>query len=102
MNSSILVSNSKPKCSQKELNTLKTILNGIQTDFSFNFVIFNHNACLYITLCINHVPCVKSVQIRSFGLNTGKYRPEKTPYLNTFHAVVMISCYHFPLKKNLT
>ena len=22
-----------------------------------------------------------------FGLNTGKYGPEKTPYLNTFHAV---------------
>ena len=22
-----------------------------------------------------------------FGLNAGKYRPEKTPYLNTFHAV---------------
>ena len=22
-----------------------------------------------------------------FGLNTGKYGPEKTPYFNTFHAV---------------
>ena len=22
-----------------------------------------------------------------FGLNTGKYGPEKTPYLDTFHAV---------------
>ena len=22
-----------------------------------------------------------------FGLNTGKYRPEKTPYLDTFHVV---------------
>ena len=22
-----------------------------------------------------------------FGLNTGKYGPEKAPYLNTFHAV---------------
>ena len=22
-----------------------------------------------------------------FGLNTGKYRPEKTPYLGTFHTV---------------
>ena len=36
--------------------------------------------------------CVKSVQIRSFfwsvfSLNTGKYEPEKTPYLDTFHAV---------------
>ena len=26
-----------------------------------------------------------------FGLNSGKYRPEKTPYLNTFHAVTVIS-----------
>ena len=38
---------------------------------------------------------VKSVQIRVysgqyipvFGLNTGKYGPEITPYLDTFHAV---------------
>ena len=38
---------------------------------------------------------MKSVQIWSFsgpyfpafGLNTGKYGPEKTPYLDTFHAV---------------
>ena len=41
------------------------------------------------------IPCVKVVQIQSFsgqyfpvfGLNTGKYGPEKTPYLDTFHAV---------------
>ena len=25
-----------------------------------------------------------------FGLNTGKYSPEKTPYLDTFHAVLFI------------
>ena len=24
-----------------------------------------------------------------FGLNTGKYGPEKTPYLNTFHAMLV-------------
>ena len=35
---------------------------------------------------------VKSVQIQSFSWsvfspNAGKYRPEKTPYLDTFHAV---------------
>ena len=38
---------------------------------------------------------VKSIQILScfwslfscIGLNTGKYGPEKTPYLNTFHPV---------------
>ena len=32
---------------------------------------------------------MKSVQIRSFsGPNAGKYGPEKTPYLHTFHAVI--------------
>ena len=39
--------------------------------------------------------CAKNVQIRSFfgpyfpvfGLNMGKYGPDKTPYLDTFHAV---------------
>ena len=39
--------------------------------------------------------CVKSVQIWSlsgpffpvFGLNTGKYGLEKTPYFDTFHGV---------------
>ena len=42
----------------------------------------------------NH--CVKSVQLRSFsgpyflvfGLNTGKYGPEKTIYLEGFHVVI--------------
>ena len=30
--------------------------------------------------------CVRSVQTQSFsGPNTGKYGPEKTPYLDTFH-----------------
>ena len=39
--------------------------------------------------------CVKSVQIWSyfwsvFNLNTGKYGPEITSYLDTFHAVTLI------------
>ena len=29
-----------------------------------------------------------------FGLNTRKYRPEKSPYLDTFHAVI---CYYSPM-----
>ena len=49
--------------------------------------------CLLGPLHITH--CVKSVQIRRFSgpyfpvfsPNTGKYRPEKTTYLDTFHAV---------------
>ena len=41
---------------------------------------------------IESLYCVKTVQIRSFfwpvfSPNAGKYRPEKTPYLDTFHAV---------------
>ena len=31
--------------------------------------------------------CIQSGQISVFSLNTGKYGPEKTPYLDTFHAV---------------
>ena len=27
-----------------------------------------------------------------FGLNTGKYGPEITPYLDTFHAVLDLQC----------
>ena len=30
-----------------------------------------------------------------FGLNTGKYRPEKFPYLDTFHIVILI--YFWPM-----
>ena len=44
--------------------------------------------------------CVKSDQLRSFSgpnnpvfsPNTGKYGPEKTPDLETFHAVQFMSC----------
>ena len=42
-----------------------------------------------------------------FGLNTGKYGPEKTPYLDTFPAVNMIwkllglMVTHFPVLLNL-
>ena len=45
---------------------------------------------------ISDIHCVKRVQIRSFlwsvfSPNAGKYGPEKTPYFNTFHAVISIS-----------
>ena len=50
--------------------------------------------------CLNSVihHCVTSVQIRSFfwsvfSPNAGKYGPEKTPYLDTFHVV------HFTISK---
>ena len=48
------------------------------------------------TLDIKGVHCVSKNGILSgpwfpaFALNTGKYRPETTPYLDTFHAVVCI------------
>ena len=38
-----------------------------------------------------HIHFVKSVQIRSFFPNAGKYGPEKTSYLDTFHAVIRLS-----------
>ena len=39
--------------------------------------------------------CLKSVQIQNFfwsvfSPNTGKYRPEKAPYLDTFHSVLAL------------
>ena len=54
-----------------------------------------------IKLFENSTRCVKSVQIQSlfwsvfsciwteFSPNTGKYGPEKTPYLDTFHVVTL-------------
>ena len=52
---------------------------------------------------LHHNHCVKSVQIRNFFWSvfsciqseTGKYGPEIIPYLDTFHAVVVCSCYNF-------
>ena len=34
-----------------------------------------------------------------FGLSTGKYRPEKTPYLDTFHAVQHYLYFKLTLRK---
>ena len=44
--------------------------------------------------------CVKSVQIRScfwsvFSPNAGKYGPEITPYLDTFHAVSVLDNFKY-------
>ena len=60
-------------------------------------------SCIFLTVTISQCcnRCVKSVQIRSFfwsafshipafSANAGKYRPEKTPYLDTFHAVNIV------------
>ena len=39
-----------------------------------------------------NVHCVKSARIRSyFSSNTGKYGPEITPHLDTFHAVLIFA-----------
>ena len=39
-------------------------------------------------------PCVKSAEYGVIsGPNTGKYRPEITSYLNTFHAVMKMRIY---------
>ena len=50
--------------------------------------------------------CVKSVQIQSyfsvFGLNTGKYGPEQTLYLDTFYAVPEYITVNMILFQNLS
>ena len=58
----------------------------------YTFWVIGQKYCefYWLVCCKSH--CVKSVQIRSFfwfvfSPNTGKYRPEKTPYLDTFNAV---------------
>ena len=35
-----------------------------------------------------NIHCMKSVQIWSYFWNAGKYGPEITPYLDTFHSVI--------------
>ena len=34
-----------------------------------------------------------------FGLNTGKYGPEKTPYLDTFHAAILFNNHNIEIFK---
>ena len=41
------------------------------------------NAEFFLTRIFLHFPV--------FGLNTGKYGPEKTPYLDTFHTVIILN-----------
>ena len=55
-----------------------------------------------MTVACSNIHCMKSVQIRIYfwsvfsciqtfsSPNAGKYKPEITPYLNTFHAVISI------------
>ena len=54
-------------------------------------------------ITIIQVHCVKNVQIRRFSWsvfyvlfvpNTGKYGPDKTPYSDTFHAVLILVKHH--------
>ena len=53
---------------------------------------YNHNLTITKSKNAYSTHCVISVQIRSFfwsvfSRNTGKYGPERTPYLETFHVV---------------
>ena len=57
---------------------------------------------IILHIILYYIHCVKSVQIRSifwsvfshirteFSPNAGKYGPEKTLYLDTFHAVIIL------------
>ena len=54
------------------------------------------NICVSFRFRVREIDTVRKVSkygvfsgpyFPAFGLNTGKYGPEKTPYLNTFHAV---------------
>ena len=54
----------------------------------------NDHPLLPTTIVVIEIRCVKSVQIRNYfwyvlSPNTGKYRPEITPHLDTFQAVIV-------------
>ena len=65
--------------------------------FLIFLIFYPPRKCNYYQETMSHF--VKSVQIRSFSgpyfpvfsPNTGKYGPEKTPYLDTFHAVSLVA-----------
>ena len=84
---------------------------GLPSALSLNFTIYEKGHPLFKMCFHKLVDCVKSVQIRSFfwsvffrigteygqigtylstfSPNAGKYGPETTPYLDTFHALVV-------------
>ena len=65
-----------------------------------NVTIFNRFWCLHLRLCawtlISHFSVMQILYkvlelsaLRVSSPNTGKYGPENTPYLDTFHAVLL-------------
>ena len=68
----------------------------------------NHLNFHFVKSLHSFMHCVKSVQIRSnfwsvfscIGLNTGKYIPEITLYLDTFHTVMFIMKYRTIMLKD--
>ena len=45
---------------------------------------------------------VHTLYLSIFSPNAGKYGPEKTPYLDTFHAVIRQSRWHWKRQKTVT
>ena len=71
--------------SAKQLNKELDYKNAFKIQKIFNWTIFG------IVSIRLHRNCVKSVKIRGFpGPNVGKYGPEKTRYLDTFHTGLII------------
>ena len=53
----------------------------------------------YTAWKVSKYEVLSSPYFPAFGLNTGKYGPENTPYLDTFHTV--LSFFKFKFAKNL-
>ena len=59
----------------------------------FNIMVYKNTSVYFpvnlIKLQVSKYVAFSGPYIPVFGLNTGKNGPEKTPYLDTFHAVVI-------------
>ena len=87
--------------SQFNEDFIKTVIKKVMKDI-FLKLIFNMLKIFIIFIMIYHFyqkeqKLKKSLREKCFyevfsGPHTGKYRPEKTPYLDTFHAVRRKAC----------
>ena len=71
-----------------------TVLLEIFNEWSLSLYLSGNNFCWEVVIVFEQ-DCVKSFQIRSvfwfvFSPNAGKYGPEETLYLDTFHAVQLL------------
>ena len=72
--------------------------NGIKNFTNLNVIVMTSNlnrkyliSVKYTAWKVSKYGVISDPYFPVFGLNTGKYRPEITPHLDTFHAVIVSS-----------